>query len=99
MDSRFTTRLGLAALLACAMTACGQKGDLYLPDAPPEVVTRPAPASGTSDTTEAPNSPQTVDSPVGASTPAPEVTAPVGTPDAEDPEKEKNTAPPPPPRN
>jgi predicted small lipoprotein YifL len=31
-----------AVLIACALTACGQKGPLYLPEAPTEVVTRPA---------------------------------------------------------
>lgn len=99
MDSRLATRLGLAALLAGLVAACGQKGDLYLPDAPPEVVTRPVPTPQASETTEAPNSPQTVDSPLGAPTPTPEVTAPADTPDDEDPEKEKDAAPPPPPRN
>lgn len=34
--------LGMAVLMAGALSACGQKGPLYLPDAPSEVVTRPA---------------------------------------------------------
>jgi predicted small lipoprotein YifL len=98
MDSRLVTRLAFAALCASTFVACGQKGDLYLPDAPREVVTRPAP-SPSPESTEAPNSPRTVDSPLGAPTPTPEVTAPAGTPDAEDPKKEKGAATtPPPPR-
>lgn len=32
----------ITVLMACALTACGQKGPLYLPEAPTEVVTRPA---------------------------------------------------------
>jgi predicted small lipoprotein YifL len=93
MDNRRASQIGIAALLVSAFAACGQKGDLYLPDAPPEVVTRPAPTSPDSQSTGAPNSPQTVDSPLGAPTPTPEVTAPAGTPEAEDPEKEDDTAP------
>jgi predicted small lipoprotein YifL len=85
---------GLVAMLCAGLlAACGQKGDLYLPDAPREIVTRPAPSSPSSDTTEAPNSPQTVDAPLGAPTLTPEVTAPAGTPEAEDPKKEKTSAP------
>ena len=64
----------VAALLACAVTACGQKGPLYLPDAPSEVVTRPA--ATPSENTEAPNSPQSPDSPPAPASPAPEVTEP-----------------------
>lgn len=36
-------RGALAALVALGLTACGQTGPLYLPDAGGEVVTRPAP--------------------------------------------------------
>jgi predicted small lipoprotein YifL len=93
MDSRRAAQIGIAAFLVSAFAACGQKGDLYLPDAPPEVVTRPAPTSKDSTSTDAPNSPRTVDSPLGAPTPTPEVTAPAGTPEAEDPEKEDDSAP------
>jgi predicted small lipoprotein YifL len=35
-------RLGVTVLMAGFLSACGQKGPLYLPDAPGEVVTRPA---------------------------------------------------------
>lgn len=92
------TYLSLVVLCVGSLAACGQKGDLYLPDAPRELVTRPAPTPATSsESTEAPNSPQTVDSPLGAPTPTPEVTAPAGTQDPEDAKKEKGTASPPPP--
>ena len=84
------TLLTAAALLACALTACGQKGPLYLPDTPTEVVTRPA-ATPSSENAEAPNSPQTPDSSPAPSSPAPEVTAPES-----DPKKNKTAAPPPP---
>lgn len=80
----------VAALLAFALTACGQKGPLYLPEAPTEVVTRPA-ATPASENTEAPNSPQTPDSLPTTPSPAPEVTAP-----GSDPRKDKTAAPPPP---
>jgi len=66
----------VAALLACAVTACGQKGPLYLPDATGEVITRPAATPSSSPTTGAPNSPQSPDSPPAPASPAPEVTAP-----------------------
>ena len=79
------------ALVVCALAACGQKGPLYLPDAPTEVVTRPAATPTSSGTTEAPNSPQTPDSVPAPPSPAPEVTAPES-----DPKKDKTTAPPPP---
>jgi predicted small lipoprotein YifL len=70
--------LPAVALLA----ACGQKGPLYLPEKTGEIVTRPtqtpapAPAPSGGESTEAPNSPQTVDSPEGGASPAPEVVAP-----------------------
>ena len=85
--------LALAALLACALTGCGQKGPLYLPETPTEVVTRPAATPPPSETTSAPNSPQTPDSLPSPPSPAPEVTAPEGTPPAD---KDKKAAPPPP---
>jgi predicted small lipoprotein YifL len=97
MHKRDATRLCTLALLAGALAACGQKGDLYLPDEPRDLVTRPAaPTTPASESTEAPNSPQTVDSPPGAPSPTPEVTAPVGTPDAEEAKKEKGANTPPP---
>ena len=83
--------LARAALMVCALTACGQKGPLYLPDAPTEVVTRPAATPPPTGNTEAPNSPQTPDSPSAPPSPAPEVTAPES-----DPKKNKTAAPPPP---
>jgi predicted small lipoprotein YifL len=61
--------------LTCAVLAgCGLKGPLYLPEQTGEIVTRPTPVPP--ETTSAPNSPQTVDSPAAGATPAPEVTTP-----------------------
>lgn len=37
-----SARLGLVALAAALLSACGQTGPLYLPDRGGEVVTRPA---------------------------------------------------------
>lgn len=96
MDKLLLRILSIAALLlAGALAGCGQKGPLYLPDAPSDVVTRPASTPPASENAEAPNSPQTADSPGSPPSPAPEVTAPVGTPEAEDAKKDKNAAPPP----
>ena len=95
------SRPGCAALtlLALSLTACGQKGPLYMPDSTQgEVVTRPAAsdaATGTS--TGSSNSPETPDSPDRAASPAPEVTAPRPATDADAKKKDKSngTAPPP----
>jgi predicted small lipoprotein YifL len=65
--------------LVAALGACGQKGPLYLPDRPDEIVTRPTqtpPEQKPPPAPEAPNSPQTVDSPEGQTSPAPEVVLP-----------------------
>jgi predicted small lipoprotein YifL len=67
-DARVLRTVFAIAVLG-ALVACGQKGPLYLPDQAREV-TRPEPDS------QAPNSPQTVDSPEGPANPAPEVTVP-----------------------
>jgi len=84
--------------LTCAVLAgCGLKGPLYLPEQTGEIVTRPTPVPP--ETTSAPNSPQTVDSPSAGDTPAPEVTAPQSVEDKaaeekKDPDKkEKGPAP------
>lgn len=71
--------------LALALTACGQKGPLYLPDSTQgEVVTRPSATTNSDGTTTGPsNSPSTPDSPTEPASPAPEVTAPAGTPAAD----------------
>ena len=72
-------RLVWSVALLAAVGACGQKGPLYLPDRPGEIVTRPAqtpPDQEPPPTPEAPNSPQTVDSPEGQTSPAPEVVLP-----------------------
>jgi predicted small lipoprotein YifL len=98
MSDQLTLRIAFAVLTLGALAGCGQKGPLYLPDAASEVVTRPVATPPTSpspdENTSVPNSPQTVDDPVQAPA-APEVTAPVGTPEA-DPKKEKSATPPPP---
>jgi predicted small lipoprotein YifL len=81
----------LLAAAAALLSACGQTGDLYLPDSQQgTVITRPAPPA------ESPapaDTPGTVDSPPAPASPAPEVTPPAGTekPDA----KKKNGTPPP----
>ena len=67
----------IAAASLMLLAACGQTGKLYLPESGQgEVVTRPTqtppPESGASSN----NSPQSVDSPPAAGTPAPEVTEP-----------------------
>jgi predicted small lipoprotein YifL len=95
MSEKCTLRVAIAALSLGALAACGQKGPLYLPDTAGEVVTRPA-ATLPAEETSAPNSPQTVDSPAEPPSPAPEVTAPVGTPEPEDTKKEKGATSPPP---
>ena len=58
-------RAALAALAAAgALAACGQTGELYLPEQARDVVTRPAQGEPPPATGEAPNSPRTPDSPV-----------------------------------
>jgi len=82
VTSKTLARAALAcAGLACAWLAgCGQTGDLYLPDQPREIVTRPAatppPPPPPSDAPQAPNSPGTADSPQAQPSPAPEVVVP-----------------------
>jgi predicted small lipoprotein YifL len=67
----------LVSIAASLLTACGQKGPLYLPDEARDIVTRPAQSPATpAEGTEAPNSPRTIDSPPGTPSPAPEVVAP-----------------------
>jgi predicted small lipoprotein YifL len=66
----------LCVAVAATLAACGQKAPLYLPEQTGEIVTRPTQAPVPGETPEAPNSPQTVDSPEGAASPAPEVVAP-----------------------
>jgi predicted small lipoprotein YifL len=77
----------LIAAHAALLAACGQTGDLYLPDRQTgTVVTRPAPpASG--------DAPQTVDSPLEPASPAPEVAPPPG---SEKTDEKKDGAQPPP---
>jgi len=74
------------AWLALCLCACGQKGPLYLPDSTQgEVVTRPAQTTTSDGATTGPsNSPSTPDSPGRAASPAPEVTAPDGSPSPTD---------------
>jgi predicted small lipoprotein YifL len=72
----------LLLALAAALAACGQKGPLYLPEKPGEIVTRPvqtppaAPSPAEGEATQVPNSPQTVDTPEEQASPAPEVVLP-----------------------
>jgi len=82
-----------SALLAgaAALAGCGRQGDLYLPGAARDIVTRPVQAPEPGGTPETSNSPQTVDSPETPASPAPEVTAPVSVEE----EAKKNGAPPP----
>jgi predicted small lipoprotein YifL len=69
------------ALFALSLAACGQKGPLYMPDTTQgEIVTRPTQSTSDGATTGSPNSPAPPDSPDRAAPPAPEVTAPAGTP-------------------
>jgi predicted small lipoprotein YifL len=86
-------RAGLlvASLALCAIAGCGRQGDLYLPGAARDIVTRPIQAPEPGGMPETSNSPQTVDSPETPASPAPEVTAP------EDPDEKakKNGASPP----
>ena len=90
------TWLALGVALATALVACGQKGPLYLPEKTGEVVTRPTqtpapePAPTHGESTKAPNSPQTVDSPEGQTSPAPEVVVP--TPAERDEKKKQDAA-------
>jgi len=92
-------RIALLCLLLVSLPGCGKKGPLYLPEAASEVVTRPGETPPATERTEAPNSPQTVDSQPSAPAPAPEVTAPTSEgskPEEEAPKKEKGALPPPP---
>ena len=81
-----------AAVAPLLLAGCGQKGPLYLPDQATEIVTRPtqtpaetAPATPPPASSDAPNTPQTMDTPPGPGNPAPEVT----TPPAKDTDKDK----------
>ena len=69
-------RIALLACLATALAGCGQKGPLYLPDQVGKIVTRPTTSTPPPADGQAPNTPQTVDSPQGPDNPAPEVTKP-----------------------
>jgi predicted small lipoprotein YifL len=102
MAAQMKTRANLTMLTSVVLpslllAACGQQGPLYLPDEARDIVTRPVqtpqqpPEPGAE--AQAPNSPQTVDSPVPVP-PAPEVSAPE--PDASDETNKKNGSPPPP---
>ena len=87
-------RIALLCLLVASLAGCGKKGPLYLPDTAGEVVTRPAETPPASESTEAPDSPQTVDSQPSPPPPAPEVSAPES--NEESPKKDKGGTPPPP---
>jgi predicted small lipoprotein YifL len=81
----------VASLALAALAGCGRQGDLYLPGAARDIVTRPVQSPEPGGTPETSNSPQTVDSPETPASPAPEVTAP----DSSEENAKKNGAPPP----
>jgi predicted small lipoprotein YifL len=86
----------VAVLAFAAVAACGRQGDLYLPGAARDIVTRPIQSPEPGGTPETSNSPQSVDSPETPASPAPEVTAPEGAaPEAPEDSTKKNGAPPP----
>lgn len=89
-------RIVTAIVALGALAGCGRQGDLYLPGAARDIVTRPLQSPEPGATPETSNSPQTVDSPETPASPAPEVTAPeaAAPPDPEETAK-KNGAPPP----
>ena len=77
-------------LVAGVLASCGLKGPLYLPEQASGIVTRPTQTPP--EPANAPNSPQTIDSPASGATPAPEVTAPAvpgTTPDTSAPAEEE----------
>jgi predicted small lipoprotein YifL len=80
-----------AALAFAALAGCGRQGDLYLPGAARDIVTRPTQTPEPGVTPETSNSPQTVDSPETPASPAPEV----GAPASPEENAKKNGAPPP----
>ena len=92
------SRAGLlvASLALAAMAGCGRQGDLYLPGAARDIVTRPIQSPEPGGAPETSNSPQSVDSPDTPASPAPEVTAPEGAvPASPEDDAKKNGAPPP----
>jgi predicted small lipoprotein YifL len=93
MADASTWRVALLCLAVVALPGCGKKGPLYLPEPAGEVVTKPAETPPASEHTEAPNSPQTVDSQPAQPAPAPEVSSPES---KDAPKKEKGAIPPPP---
>lgn len=52
-----TKRLAFASFLFCLLAACGNKGPLVMPDAPPEPAATPAADAPASDATPAPGTP------------------------------------------
>ncbi|HUQ10512.1 MAG TPA: lipoprotein [Steroidobacteraceae bacterium] len=90
--------LGFILLGAGVLAGCGQTGKLYLPEGQGEVVTRPTqtpPPETGADAGRSPNSPQTVDSPRSADTPATVVSGPEGNADAKKDKKDGAQNPPP----
>jgi len=84
------------AIVLAGVTGCGRQGDLYLPSAARDIVTRPIQSPEPGGTPETSNSPQSVDSPETPASPAPEVTAPeVPSPESPEDIAKKNGAPPP----
>jgi predicted small lipoprotein YifL len=88
------TGLFAASVAFAAVAGCGRQGDLYLPGAARDIVTRPVQSPEPGATPETSNSPQTVDSPETPASPAPEVTAPeVAAPGNPEDDAKKNGAP------
>jgi predicted small lipoprotein YifL len=91
MTSKHWLLVGMAAF---ALSGCGQKGPLYMPEDARDIVTRPSspppaePKAEPGEKTEKSNSPATVDSPIEAPA-APEVTGPAKKKDGD-----KNASPP-----
>jgi predicted small lipoprotein YifL len=86
----------IASLVLATVAGCGRQGDLYLPSAARDIVTRPVQSPEPGGTPASSNSPQSVDSPETPASPAPEVTAPeVAVPEGPEDSTKKNGAPPP----
>ena len=92
MSESVVKRIVVIACLCGALSACGQKGPLYLPDQAKDVVTRPTQTPPPEAVPEGPNTPQTADSPATPANPAPEVTPP---PSDEDKDKKPDGTKPP----
>jgi predicted small lipoprotein YifL len=86
----------LAVAVAALLAGCGQKGPLYMPDDATQIFTRPtqtppeSPPAAPPAQDNAPNTPQTIDSPRNPDNPARQVTPP---PEADKDKKQPAPAP------